>query len=67
MALCCSTSLDHDLGDDSNGTGYNVACYIEEAAYTGQLRPQEIYIHSANPVGRMNKESAIARAKENWN
>jgi hypothetical protein len=67
MALCCSISLDHDLGDDSNGTGYNVACYIEEAACTGQLQPLEIYIHLADPVGRMNMEAAIARAKVHWN
>lgn len=26
-------SLDHDLGDDDIGTGYDVVCYIEEKVY----------------------------------
>ncbi|MBM25474.1 MAG: hypothetical protein CL760_07305 [Chloroflexi bacterium] len=26
-------SLDHDLGDDDIGTGYEVVCYIEEKVY----------------------------------
>ena len=27
-------SLDHDLGDDDNGTGYDVVTWIEEAVVT---------------------------------
>ncbi len=26
-----AVSLDHDLGDDARGTGYDVICWIEEA------------------------------------
>lgn len=59
-------SLDHDLGDEQNGTGYDVACYIEQTAYDGSLAPIEVTIHSANPVGRARMEQAIARAKEYW-
>jgi len=59
-------SLDHDLGAEKNGTGYDVACFIERAAYSGQLAPIEIMIHSANPVGRERMEQAIAKATEFW-
>ena len=45
-------SLDHDLGDDTRGTGYDVVRWIEEAVVTRNFVPPEIAIHSANPVGR---------------
>jgi hypothetical protein len=59
-------SLDHDLGDEQNGTGYDVACFIEQAAYSGQLAFIEVHIHSANPVGRSRMKQAISRAEEFW-
>ncbi|MBV5340578.1 MAG: hypothetical protein J0665_13655 [Deltaproteobacteria bacterium] len=59
-------SLDHDLGEAQNGTGYDVACFIEQSAYVGQLAPVEILIHSANPVGRIRMEQAIAMARQFW-
>jgi hypothetical protein len=58
-------SLDHDLGDDG-GTGYEVACYIEQGAYNGTLSPVEVTIHSANPVGRERMEKAIRKAQSFW-
>lgn len=58
-------SLDHDLGDGA-GTGYEVACYIEQAAYNGTLSPIEVTIHSANPVGRERMEQAINKAQLFW-
>jgi hypothetical protein len=43
-------SLDHDLGDDSRGTGYDVILWIEEAvALRGFVSPR-ITVHSANPT-----------------
>lgn len=45
-------SLDHDLGDDQRGTGYDVICWIEEAVVARGFVPPKIVIHSANPVGR---------------
>jgi len=46
-------SLDHDLGDDErNGTGYTVACWIEEQVALHGFEPPTIKIHSANSVGR---------------
>ena len=58
-------SLDHDLGDDARGTGYDVIAWIEEAVATRGFRAPQIAIHSANPVGRermLRGISAIERA-----
>jgi hypothetical protein len=63
--LVTHLSLDHDLGDDSK-TGYDVAKFIEEAAYKKILAPLEVVVHSANPVGRRNIERAIERARGFW-
>lgn len=41
-------SLDHDLGDDQRGTGYDVILWIEEAVALNGFHPPRIYIHSAN-------------------
>lgn len=57
-------SLDHDLGTEK--TGYDVAQFIEEAAYKGTLAPLTVVIHSANPVGRKNMQVAIERAERFW-
>lgn len=59
-------SLDHDLGAPENGTGYDVACFIEQEAYRGGMPPFEITIHSANPVGHTRMEHAIAKAMLYW-
>jgi hypothetical protein len=58
-------SLDHDLGD-GNGTGYDVAKYIEESAFNGELLKMEVRVHSANPVGRMNIRRCIDNANRFW-
>lgn len=54
-------SLDHDLGPSDAGTGYDVLAWIEKAmaahAWYGPM--PEIYIHSANPVGRANMFAAL--------
>ncbi len=53
-------SLDHDLGDESNGTGYQVVAYMEEKVATSDWKaPPIITVHSANPVGRANMEAGI--------
>ena len=53
-------SLDHDLGDDSRGTGYDVVLWIEEAVATRGFRPPAIAVHSANASARMKMEAGIA-------
>ena len=45
-------SLDHDLGDDERGTGYDVIVWIEEAVITRGFRPPVINVHSANPAAK---------------
>ena len=45
-------SLDHDLGDDKRGTGYDVILWIEEAVVTKDFRPPLIKVHSANVSAR---------------
>lgn len=45
-------SLDHDLGDDERGTGYDVVLWIEEAVALRQFKPPKLYVHSANSSAR---------------
>lgn len=56
-------SLDHDLGDENELTGYDVLSILEKLVGTGELLsviiPNEFRIHSANPVGRKNMQAAI--------
>jgi len=52
-------SLDHDLGDDERGTGYDVVLWIEESVVTRQFRPPIMKVHSANPSARIKMEAGI--------
>lgn len=52
-------SLDHDLGDDERGTGYDVIVWIEEAVVTRGFQPPAISVHSANPSARLRMEAGI--------
>lgn len=52
-------SLDHDLGDDERGTGYDVICWIEEAVITRSFKSPLIKIHSANPSAREKMEAGL--------
>jgi hypothetical protein len=45
-------SLDHDLGDDQRGTGYDVVLWIEEAVALNSFVPPQISVHSANSSAR---------------
>ena len=53
-------SLDHDLGDDKHGTGYDVVLWIEEAVITRGFVPPKISVHSANASARQKMEAGIA-------
>lgn len=59
-------SFDHDLGEVGNGSGYQVAKWIEVMAYGGALKPLDYAIHSANPVGRINIDMAMRSAQNFW-
>jgi len=41
-------SLDHDLGNDNRGTGYDVVLWIEEQVVINGFNPPIIKVHSAN-------------------
>ena len=45
-------SLDHDLGDDDKGTGYDVVLWIEEAVAMNGFKPPKMNVHSANSSAR---------------
>ncbi len=60
-------SLDHDLGAESEvGSGYRVACWIEEAAYHRLIPCLEWTIHSMNPVGAIRMRDAMQNADVFW-
>jgi hypothetical protein len=53
-------SLDHDLGDDTRGTGYDVVLWIEEAVVLHGFKPPVIHVHSANTSARDKMLAGIA-------
>ncbi len=53
-------SLDHDLGDDERGTGYDVLLWLEEQVVVNGMTPPKIRVHSANSSAREKMEAAIA-------
>ena len=52
-------SLDHDLGDDVRGTGYDVILWIEEAVALRGFIPPRIHVHSANASARQKMAAGI--------
>lgn len=58
-------SLDHDLGPEGAGTGYDVCLFVEQKVFEQAFQfdnpfvPPVMSTHSANPVGRQRMESAI--------
>lgn len=56
-------SLDHDLGENTEGnllpSGYDLVKYMCENG----LRANKIYIHTDNPVGRTNMYETLQGAK----
>lgn len=52
-------SLDHDLGDDRIGTGYDVLLWIERQVATADMIPPIIHVHSANSSARVKMLLAI--------
>jgi hypothetical protein len=53
-------SLDHDLGDDARGTGYDVVVWIEETVATRGFTPPALTVHSANTAARARMAAGIA-------
>jgi hypothetical protein len=57
--LVTDLSLDHDLGNDERGTGYDVLVWIEEAVATGNFSPPQLTVHSANSSARVKMMGAV--------
>jgi hypothetical protein len=56
-------SLDHDLGDDERGTGYDVVLWIEKQVVINKFNPPKIKVHSANVSARKKMELGIKSIK----
>jgi hypothetical protein len=52
-------SLDHDLGDDEKGTGYDVILWIEQEVFLTGYQPPKIVVHSANSSAKQKMENGI--------
>ncbi|MEQ3745613.1 MAG: cyclic-phosphate processing receiver domain-containing protein [Henriciella sp.] len=52
-------SLDHDLGNDQRGTGYDVVLWIERAVALHGFVPPIMSVHPANSSARLKMESGI--------
>ncbi len=57
-------SLDHDLGEEK--TGYDIAKWIEEKAFYGEITRILWSVHSANPVGATQMSQALKNADAFW-
>ena len=57
-------SLDHDLGDDEHGTGYDVVLWIEEAVALRGFKPPRMFVHSANSSAKEKMLSGIQAIQE---
>jgi hypothetical protein len=53
-------SLDHDLGDDRHGTGYDVLVWIERAVAFRGFDPPRIRVHATEASARHKMEAAIS-------
>jgi hypothetical protein len=52
-------SLDHDLGPEDSGDGYEVLIWIERQVATRAWVPPVIHVHTANPAARLRMEAAL--------
>ena len=56
-------SLDHDLGDADDNTGYDIMKWIELRVYMENFPLPEITFHTANPTGHANMQAALDAIK----
>jgi len=57
--LVTHVSLDHDLGNDNRGTGYDVILWIEQEVVCNNFLPPVITVHSSNVSARNKMELGI--------
>ena len=56
-------SLDHDLGNERRGTGYDVVLWIEKAVATSGFVPPMMTVHSSNASARAQMEAGLDRIR----
>ena len=57
-------SLDHDLGDENEKTGYDIMRWIEEKAFfDADWSLPRIKFHTSNPAGRRNMNACLLAIK----
>jgi hypothetical protein len=56
-------SLDHDLGNDRRGTGYDVLVWIEKAVALEKFVPPIIRIHTRNLAAQHRMRAAVQAIK----
>ena len=56
-------SLDHDLGNERRGTGYDVVLWIEKAVATSGFVPPMMTVHSSNASARAKMEAGLERIR----
>lgn len=54
-------SLDHDLGDDKRGTGYDIINFLEKLLNEKSVSLPKIYIHTMNSVAKERMIAGIQR------
>ena len=60
-------SLDHDLGEVDAETGYDLCKWLVELGnYESSIYPKQIFLHTANGVGRDNMFKLLERYKPDW-
>lgn len=59
-------SLDHDLGNDARGTGYDVVCWLEREVICNNFVPPLVTVHSANPSARMKMQLGLDVIRRHW-
>ena len=59
-------SLDHDLGDDQRGTGYDVVLWVEEAVALRGFKPPKMSVHSANSSARQKMDARDCGESTGW-
>ena len=60
-------SLDHDLGDDVRGTGYDVVLWLEKTLHEDPTFPfPYVLVHSQNVSAKAKMELALRRMKDKF-
>lgn len=52
-------SLDHDLGNNKRGTGYNVLVWLEKQVVMHDFPMPNVILHTADPAGRISMQKTL--------